>query len=823
MQTRSNTWIQLAVAGNAALIASVWIDGVLYPSTTAPAISRAAFPDSISLGNCVSATLQVTVRTDDGDSIAKAAPVVVKMKLQQDSTESEDLDAGTFFISRRSFDRVNNLLTLQCYDAMMKGNAAFPLIGLTEADFPMAMTEAIGYAAGKLGVTVDSRTWDYIQTGDDYVISYPLGLSVKDVLGYIGSANGGNWIITPENKLRFVPVHGYSATGAASIEAVLSKINKNPSFTISRIVIRDKDGNEYMAGDSTGYVLDLGENPYATQGICNDLFAMLGGIEYLPFSISQGIYDPALEIGDCVSYGDDLEAVVYEESVTYNVAFRGNISAPQDAELEDEFPYMSPVKNLERDVTALDAKVDTKASYTDLAAVRIVVNAISADYLKASEAELTYATINLANVVAGSIKTAMIDTGAVQTAQIADGSITDAKIVALTANKITAGTLSVERLEIRGSNTSLVYALNNITGALQSQNVNTINGEVLTQRTVTADRIVANAITANEIAAGTITGNEIAASTITAGKLNVTTLSAITANMGTITGGLLQLGTNAVTELKNDGTGHIGAWNFDATKLYNGTYGSDNSVYFSTANMASKTIGGRTGADWRLTIGSNFGVTNTGAVYSSALYASGGEIGGWTIGNGGLSSSNSGSLDFNVALDSANGTIDIKSVRWGDGITINKEQILLHGENGTATLNTAQLKFQQSSVYANPTYSTIKPNEIIEAGTSLVNKYALKSVVDELNTNLSSLITTRSYGLPGVAVNAYATSDYVFDIGMANYTPIGIITAWVSAGYQCTVVGTAISGSTATVRVLNAYNITRTPSDVWITVLYKHS
>ena len=99
----------------------------------------------------------------------------------------------------------------------------------------------------------------------------------------------------------------------------------------------------------------------------------------------------------------------------------------------------------------------------------------------------------------------------------------------------------------------------------------------------------------------------------------------------------------------------------------------------------------------------------------------------------------------------------------------------------------------------------------------------LQDQVDELNTNLSSLITTRSYGLPGVAVNAYTTSDYVFDIGMANYTPLGIITAWISAGYQCTIVGTAISESTATVRILNAYNTTRTPSDVWITVLYKHS
>ena len=105
----------------------------------------------------------------------------------------------------------------------------------------------------------------------------------------------------------------------------------------------------------------------------------------------------------------------------------------------------------------------------------------------------------------------------------------------------------MERLEIRGSTNSIVYGLNNITGALQAQNVDTLNGEILTPRTITADRIVANSITGNEIAArtiiannivsGSITGNEIAAGTIKAVNIDVANLFAqdITAT-GTIRG-----------------------------------------------------------------------------------------------------------------------------------------------------------------------------------------------------------------------------------------------------------------------------------------------
>ena len=118
-------------------------------------------------------------------------------------------------------------------------------------------------------------------------------------------------------------------------------------------------------------------------------------------------------------------------------------------------------------------------------------------------------TIGTAQIALGAITTALIQQGAVGTAQIADGSITDAKIVALSANRITTGTLSVERLIIVGSEQSIVYTINEANGTPQLSQ-NTIDGGSLTQRSITADRIVAGAITANEIAAATILANNIA-------------------------------------------------------------------------------------------------------------------------------------------------------------------------------------------------------------------------------------------------------------------------------------------------------------------------
>ncbi len=142
--------------------------------------------------------------------------------------------------------------------------------------------------------------------------------------------------------------------------------------------------------------------------------------------------------------------------------------------------------------------------------------------------------IQSANISNGSITNALIAAGAVGTAQIADGSITDAKIVELTANKINAGELSVERLVISGNDQSIVYALNNM-GMLTSQSIDSLDGDTLTPRSITADKIVADSITGNEIAARSITGNEILANSITGDEIAAGSITASNIQAGAIT------------------------------------------------------------------------------------------------------------------------------------------------------------------------------------------------------------------------------------------------------------------------------------------------
>ena len=168
-------------------------------------------------------------------------------------------------------------------------------------------------------------------------------------------------------------------------------------------------------------------------------------------------------------------------------------------------------------IQALSADYGTFKTVTtqELAAHQAIIDDLDTTYLTAD-----MANIDTANIDTASVNSMYVATGLIKHVVIEQGHVVDfLDAVQVDAASITAGTLVTDRLVIRGDNTSIVYALNNITGALQSLNVDTINGEILTDRTINCDKLVAHTITANEIAAQTITASEIASHTITANEI----------------------------------------------------------------------------------------------------------------------------------------------------------------------------------------------------------------------------------------------------------------------------------------------------------------
>lgn len=309
--------------------------------------------------------------------------------------------------------------------------------------------------------------------------------------------------------------------------------------------------------------------------------------------------------------------------------------------LESDYATITNLNAVSADVQGINARVASiETAYISTAQV----NTLLAGY-----ANITLANIDTSNIAKAVIKDLFTEVGLITSATIVDGKITGyLDAVNVNAANITAGTLVADRIAIRGSNTSLVYALNNY-GQITSTETNTLDGYVLTPRTINADKIIA----------GTITANEIAASTITANKMNVTSLSSVCANIGTVTAGILSSadweftsGIYADAGMRislNDKyirtpnfavvNGNLYAQNADIAGKITATSGSiSGSLVTSGISATNITTGTLTAiainnGNGTFSVSSAGVLSATGATISGAITATSGNIGGFSIEN----------------------------------------------------------------------------------------------------------------------------------------------------------------------------------------------
>jgi hypothetical protein len=146
---------------------------------------------------------------------------------------------------------------------------------------------------------------------------------------------------------------------------------------------------------------------------------------------------------------------------------------------------------------AVDGKIDTLSSKA-ITTENLSAKVAALGYLSAESADLKYANIKLSNIEVADIATLFAEVGLIDRATIVEGHITGfLDSVEVNAANITAGTLVADRILLKGEN-GLLYSLNNL-GELQSKTVDTLDGYILTDRTVNADKIVAKSITASEL------------------------------------------------------------------------------------------------------------------------------------------------------------------------------------------------------------------------------------------------------------------------------------------------------------------------------------
>ena len=444
---------------------------------------------------------------------------------------------------------------------------------------------------------------------------------------------------------------------------------------------------------------------------------------------------------------------------------------------------------------AVDGKIDTlttKAITTDNLEAKVA----TLGYLSADSADLKYANIKLSNIEVADIATLFTEVGLIDRATIIEGHITGfLDSVEVNAANITAGTLVADRILLKGEN-GLLYSLNNL-GELQSKTIDTLDGYILTDRTVNADKIVAKSITANEldvekVFADSAVIKKIFSQDVTAtGTITGATLKGANAEIDNgLIGGFnikedgiskaytkssseasekqdsyeLDISSNGIPSFK--GTGQI--WKDNSTKviyesIFDNTLTIDQYMFLNNSNIKQLWFRTKFADSYagNITISE---LNSNGVVQYKTVYGQG-YLGHYKYENGELSSMLPFRVSANLKIDTANNAsltnYDLQiSSRTGNHMNLGQRTIQAVNANNAAT-----------TLYLNSYGGSVSIGRVGGAGTTTLNA----NVAFEKHCSSVTTTTPSSTTLYGITMNGGLFKAVVF----RSY-PIASASPWAS-------------------------------------------
>lgn len=318
--------------------------------------------NKVAIGCAVGREIDIVIKPD-GNAIPRSAEINVYLRLVLPGISGEIKSAsawipkGVFFIDTREPDVDGESLMIHGYDAMLKGEQPFLDQEAGETDvWPQSMRDVALACAAKMGVEIEQPS----ELSSTYTIGYPTDYTCRELLEHIAAAHGGNWIISDDGKLRLVRLGQLDADNEIQIGRMVSDFSAlSPLDPISRLTLLLDDEHCVTAGDDTGRALEA-DCPWATQEICDDALSVVRGYQYVPYSASDAILNPAAEIGDCVII-DGVRSVIASMASTFDPLYTADLSAPADEELDHEFPYTPKInKTINRKIAQAKSEITVK-------------------------------------------------------------------------------------------------------------------------------------------------------------------------------------------------------------------------------------------------------------------------------------------------------------------------------------------------------------------------------------------------------------------------------------------------------------------------------
>ena len=384
-------------------------------------------------------------------SVPRMAEIRPYFRVVNDTQQSEWIAKGVYYVDTREADTTTGLLTLHAYDAMLKGEQAYPS---TSHLWPAADLDVVTEIASFLGVTVDAQTTSLMTAG--FMIPLPAQYTLRETLQYIAALYGGSFVITDANTLRLIPLWSVKSEADAPLGGThrLTAAPAFPACTGVRFLVDNEQ--ELFAGDETGYVYEI-TCPFATRAAADRLLTKMQGFVYRPFAAEAAVVNPACELGDTISVPDGSGGTfltgLFSSNLVFDSLCAASVSAPEDEELDHEYPYIPAtersftrrIQNVQSELTLQAQQIAAKVSraggdpssfgwYLDADKFELRSNGSVVMLVNASGLSVD----GVVNAASGNIGGCTIEDGVLK--------VYNANIENLNASKITSGTLNSNRI-----------------------------------------------------------------------------------------------------------------------------------------------------------------------------------------------------------------------------------------------------------------------------------------------------------------------------------------------------------------------------------------
>lgn len=502
----------------------------------------------LTIGNAQSSSITFSIYEDTID--LENREMVLFEGLEVSEGNIEYIQIGIFKITSATAEEGKTSYT--GYDRMY---STMEMTYVSKLKYPNKDINIVKEICTQAGITFVESTMD------DKTISIataPKGYTRREMLGYLAARQGKNAVINSQGQLEFrwYKDADYTIRPTKYYENGLKFITSK-AFKVEKIVCEvatDNDSKTLTSGSGT-MAINI-SNPFMTQAVLDAVYKKIGGFTYRPLTV-ECLGDWRLEVGDIVKvtsdgveYSAPITSIVYDCDGGLKCSIESCGQSDTNNSINPTGPITSQMQRLTAELITANQVIATKISaeqadikyatianlnalsgkFDTLSAKAITTDNIAAataklGYMTAEQADIKYANIELTNIDTANVATLFAKVGLIDRATVVEGHITGfLDSVEVNANKITAGTLVADRILLKGSESGLLYALNNL-GKLTSTTVDSLDGYVLTDRTINADKIVANSITANELDVENIFADNAVISTITSQSAFINAIS----------------------------------------------------------------------------------------------------------------------------------------------------------------------------------------------------------------------------------------------------------------------------------------------------------